>query len=101
MAPVSLTPEDARVLGCLMEKSVTTPDNYPLSVNALVNACNQMTNRDPIVEYGESTVERALDGLREKELSRRVKATGQRVVKHRHVAEEALGLDRPESTLLG
>ena len=101
MAPVSLTPEEARVLGCLMEKSVTTPDNYPLSVNALVNACNQTTNREPIVEYSESTVERALDGLREKELTRRVKATGQRVIKHRHVVEEALGLDRPESTLLG
>jgi uncharacterized protein YceH (UPF0502 family) len=101
MAPVSLTPEEARVLGCLMEKAVTTPDGYPLSVNALVNACNQTTNREPIVKYSESTVERALDGLREKELTRRVKATGQRVIKHRHVAEEALGLDRPESTLLG
>jgi acyl-CoA reductase-like NAD-dependent aldehyde dehydrogenase/uncharacterized protein YceH (UPF0502 family) len=84
-----------------MEKSVTTPDNYPLSVNALVNACNQTTNREPIVEYSESTVERALDSLREKELTRRVKATGQRVIKHRHVVEEALGLDRPEATLLG
>ncbi len=84
-----------------MEKSVTTPDHYPLSVNTLVNACNQTTNREPIVEYRESTVERALDTLREKELTRRVKATGQRVVKHRHVVEEALGLDRPESTLLG
>jgi len=101
MAPVSLTPEEARVLGCLMEKSVTTPDNYPLSVNALVNACNQTTNREPIVSYRESTVERALDGLRDKELTRRVKSTGQRVIKHRHVVEEALGLDRPESTLLG
>jgi acyl-CoA reductase-like NAD-dependent aldehyde dehydrogenase/uncharacterized protein YceH (UPF0502 family) len=101
MAPVSLTPEEARVLGCLMEKSVTTPDSYPLSVNALVNACNQTTNREPIVEYSESTVESTLDTLREKELTRRVKATGQRVVKHRHVVEEALGLDRPEATLLG
>jgi acyl-CoA reductase-like NAD-dependent aldehyde dehydrogenase/uncharacterized protein YceH (UPF0502 family) len=101
MAPVSLTPEEARVLGCLMEKSVTTPDNYPLSVNALVNACNQTTNSEPIVDYSESTVERALETLREKELTRRVKATGQRVIKHRHVVEEALGLDRPESTLLG
>src|SRR5690242_14658450 len=101
MVAVALTPEEARVLGCLMEKSVTTPDSYPLSVNALVNACNQTTNREPIVEYDESTVERALESLREKELSRRVKATGQRVVKHRHVVEEAFGLDRPEATLLG
>src|SRR5438477_7832942 len=98
---ISLTPEEARVLGCLMEKAVTTPDNYPLSVNALVNACNQTTNREPIVQYSEATVERALDSLREKELTRRVKSTGQRVIKHRHIAEEALGLDRPEATLLG
>jgi len=101
MTVVSLTPEEARVLGCLMEKAVTTPDSYPLSVNALVNACNQTTNREPIVQYSETTVERALDSLREKELTRRVKSTGQRVIKHRHVAEEALGLDRPEATLLG
>ena len=83
---VSLTPEEARVLGCLMEKAVTTPDNYPLSVNAVVNACNQTTNREPIVQYSEATVERALDSLREKELTRRVKSTGQRVIKHRHIA---------------
>src|SRR3954447_15846134 len=101
MSPVTLTPEEARVLGCLMEKSVTTPDNYPLSVNALVNACNQTTNREPIVSYSENVVEHALDTLREKELTRRVKSTGQRVIKHRHVAEEALDLDRPESALLG
>ena len=52
-ARISLTAEEARVLGCLMEKAVTTPDNYPLSVNALLIACNQSTNRDPIVEYDE------------------------------------------------
>ena len=61
---VDLTPEEARVLGCLMEKSATTPDNYPLSVNALLNACNQSTNRDPVVAYDEATVERALESLR-------------------------------------
>src|SRR3954454_24114980 len=98
---LTLTAEEARVLGVLMEKSVTTPDNYPLSLNAVVTACTQSTNRDPIVHYDETTVDRTLDSLREKELTRRVKATGQRVIKHRHIAEEALGLDRPESTLLG
>jgi len=98
---IGLNAEEARVLGCLMEKAVTTPDNYPLSVNALINACNQSTNRDPIVSYDESTVERALDGLREKGVSRRVRATGQRVVKHRHVVDEALQLTVPESTMLG
>jgi acyl-CoA reductase-like NAD-dependent aldehyde dehydrogenase len=101
MSIVTLTPEEARVLGCLMEKAVTTPDNYPLSLNAVVTACNQTTNREPIVSYNESVVEAALDTLREKELIRRVKSSGQRVIKYRHVAEEALVLDRPESTLLG
>jgi len=101
MTDVTLTAEEARVLGVLMEKSVTTPDNYPLSLNAVVTACNQSTNRDPIVHYSESEVDAALDSLRAKELTRRVKAAGQRVLKHRHVAEEALGLARPESTLLG
>src|SRR6185369_10607701 len=101
MPPVTLTPEEARVLGCLMEKAVTTPDNYPLSLNATMIACNQSTNRDPIVHYSEETVDGTLDSLREKQLTRRVKAAGQRVIKHRHVAEEALALDRPESALLG
>jgi acyl-CoA reductase-like NAD-dependent aldehyde dehydrogenase len=101
MVEISLTPEEARVLGCLMEKAVTTPDNYPLSVNALLNACNQTTNRDPIVAYDESTVERSLESLREKSVSRRVMATGQRVVKHRHVVDETLQLTVPEFALLG
>jgi len=101
MSIISLTAEEARVLGCLMEKSVTTPDNYPLSLNAVVTACNQATNREPIVSYTETVVEQALDSLRAKELIRRVKSSGQRVTKYRHVVEEALRLDRPESTLLG
>jgi acyl-CoA reductase-like NAD-dependent aldehyde dehydrogenase/uncharacterized protein YceH (UPF0502 family) len=98
---IELTAEEARVLGCLMEKAVTTPDNYPLSVNALINACNQSTNRDPVVSYDEATVERVLESLREKGVSRRVRSTGQRVVKHRHVVDEALGLSVPEYTVLG
>src|SRR5207253_10153482 len=85
---ISLSAEEARVLGCLMEKAVTTPDNYPLSGNALLNACNQTTNRDPVVAYDEATVDRTLESLRTKGLTRRVMATGQRVVKHRHVVEE-------------
>ena len=89
------------MLGCLMEKAVTTPDNYPLSVNALINACNQTTNRDPIVTYDEATVEAALESLREKGCRRRVRATGQRVVKHRHVVDETLQLTVPEFTVLG
>jgi acyl-CoA reductase-like NAD-dependent aldehyde dehydrogenase len=101
MAPVDLTAEEARVLGCLMEKSVTTPDNYPLSLNGLVTACNQATNRDPVVAYDDDVVERALDGLRTKGLARRVMTTGQRVVKHRQVTEEALHIGRPEFAVLG
>ena len=101
MTAVLLSPEEARVLGCLMEKAATTPDNYPLSVNALLNACNQTTNRDPVVSFDEATVERALHGLRTKDLSRRVRATGQRVVKHRHVVDETLQLTVPEFALLG
>lgn len=98
---IVLTADEARVLGCLMEKAVTTPDNYPLSLNALVTACNQTTNRDPIVSYSEATVENALDALREKGAVRRVMATGQRVVKHRHVADEALDVDAAEFAVLG
>jgi uncharacterized protein YceH (UPF0502 family) len=101
MVDVSLTAEEARVLGCLMEKSATTPDNYPLSMNALVTACNQTTNRDPVVVYDESTVERALEGLRTKDLSRRIRQTGARVVKHRHMADDAWQLHVPDFAVLG
>lgn len=84
-----------------MEKAATTPEHYPLSLNALVTACNQTTNRDPVVRYGEEVVEDALSALRDKGLARRLKAPGQRVVKHRHVADEALGLDGGRLALLG
>src|SRR4026208_340173 len=96
MPVITLTPEEARVLGCLMEKAVTTPDGYPLSLNSAGTACNQTTNRDPIVADSDELVDRTLEQLREKHLSRRVMATGQRVVKHRHVAEEGLGINAGE-----
>jgi acyl-CoA reductase-like NAD-dependent aldehyde dehydrogenase/uncharacterized protein YceH (UPF0502 family) len=101
VSEIQLTAEEARVLGSLMEKAATTPDNYPLSLNALVNACNQTTNRDPIVAYDEQTIDNALESLREKSLARRVMATGQRVVKHRHVVDETLQLTVPEFAVLG
>jgi acyl-CoA reductase-like NAD-dependent aldehyde dehydrogenase/uncharacterized protein YceH (UPF0502 family) len=101
MTDVTLTTDEARVLGCLMEKAVTTPDGYPLSLNALVNACNQSTNRDPIVRYDDQLVDAALDQLREKGLSRRVMVTGQRVVKHRHVVDERLNINAAEFAVLG
>ena len=67
-----LDASEVRVLGALIEKEVTTPDYYPLSLNALVNACNQKSNRDPVVSYDEDVVETALDGLRSKGLASRI-----------------------------
>jgi acyl-CoA reductase-like NAD-dependent aldehyde dehydrogenase/uncharacterized protein YceH (UPF0502 family) len=95
-----LSAEEARVVGTLIEKSLATPDQYPLSLNAIITGCNQATNREPVVSYGENTVEAALQGLRDKKLSRRIKAVGQRVVKHRHVLDETLGLDRAELAVM-
>lgn len=97
---MSLSPEEARVLGCLLEKERTTPDAYPLSLNALVSACNQSTNRSPVVEYREDTVEAALDELRERSFVRRGVYPGSRVIKYRHVLDEALGVGPPELALL-
>lgn len=100
MPPVELTAEEARVLGCLIEKQLTTPDVYPMSLNSLRVACNQTTNRDPIVSYDEATVEHALEGLRSKQLSGRTKAHNERVVKHRHLADETLEISPAERALL-
>ncbi len=97
---MELTPEEARVLGCLLEKERTTPDAYPLTLNALVGACNQSTNREPVVSYDEATVEDALTSLREQGLARRGMYPGSRVTKHRHAADEQLGLTRPQLALL-
>jgi uncharacterized protein YceH (UPF0502 family) len=91
--PEELAPEELRVLGCLVEKQMTTPDNYPLSSNALVNACNQTTNREPIVHYSEREVDQVMLRLREYGLARTVRGEGQRVHKHKHVLGEALGID--------
>jgi uncharacterized protein len=98
---MSLSPEEARALGCLLEKERTTPDGYPLSMNALVSACNQSTNRSPVVSYSEDTVEAALDQLRERGFVRRGVYPGSRVIKYKHVLEEALGLGPSELALIG
>ena len=79
---IVLSPEEARVLGALMEKEVSTPEYYPLSLNALVNACNQTTSRDPVVRYDDTTVMRALDSLRDKKLLWEVDQAGGRVRKY-------------------
>jgi uncharacterized protein YceH (UPF0502 family) len=93
-------PVQLRVLGCLIEKQRTTPDAYPLSINALRLACNQSTNRDPVVEYDEQTVRGALHALSRKELVRLASGPGSRAVKYRHLLEEKLELSGAELSLL-
>jgi uncharacterized protein YceH (UPF0502 family) len=90
---------EVRVLGALMEKEKTTPEYYPMSLNALVNACNQKSNRDPVVAYDEETVETALQGLRDKGLSSRISG-GTRVPKHEHRFTERCNLGRREEAVL-
>ena len=91
---ILLTTEEARVLGALMEKEVSTPDHYPLSLNALTNACNQTTSREPVVRYDEDTVVRALDSLREKKLLWEVDQAGGRVRKYQQQFSKWHDLDR-------
>jgi uncharacterized protein YceH (UPF0502 family) len=95
-----LTPEEVRVVGCLIEKQLATPDYYPMTENALVAACNQSSNRNPVVAYDNDTVRLTLNSLRVKSLARIMHIHGGRVPKHRHVLDEALELDRPGLALL-
>jgi uncharacterized protein YceH (UPF0502 family) len=81
---IRLTPTEARVIGCLIEKAITTPDQYPLSLNALTNACNQKTNRDPVLDLDERTVQEALDSLAKKHLILERSGFGSRVPKYQH-----------------
>jgi uncharacterized protein len=97
---VDADPVEVRVLGCLIEKQRTTPDTYPLSLNALRLACNQSTNRDPVVEYDEPTIRHALDELSRRGWVRLASGPGSRAVKFRHLFGEALGLDDDEISLL-
>ena len=89
-----------RVAASLVEKDLTTPDNYPLSMNALLTACNQTTNRHPVVDYDEHTVANALENLKGSGLARVVYSRGMRVDKYRHVLDEALRVDRPALAVL-
>lgn len=95
-----LTPPEQRVLGCLIEKRWTTPDQYPLSLNALRLACNQSTNRDPVTAYDEATVRQAADRLTRYGLARLASGHSSRATKYRHLAEEGLGLGREELAVL-
>jgi len=91
---------EIRVVGCLLEKQRTTPDAYPLSLNALRLACNQSTNRDPVVEYDEATVVEALRRTALKGWTRLASGAGSRARKYRHLMDEALGADDAELALL-
>jgi uncharacterized protein YceH (UPF0502 family) len=91
----SLSETEVRVLGSLIEKEITTPDYYPLSLNALVAACNQSSNRHPVMHLDESTAISALDSLREKQLVHIVDRSESRVTRYRHVLYEAMNLGRP------
>jgi uncharacterized protein len=95
-----LTGPEQRVLGCLIEKRWTTPDQYPLSLNALRLACNQSTNRDPVTDYDEDTVRVAAQRLSRYGLTRLASGHSSRSTKYRHLAEEALGLDREQLAVL-
>jgi uncharacterized protein YceH (UPF0502 family) len=95
-----LNAEEVRILGALIEKQVTTPEYYPLTLNALRQACNQLSNRDPVVAFDERTVAWTLESLRDRKLIRVVTTADGRVPKYRHVLDEALGLKSPEMAVM-
>ncbi len=96
----SLNAAEARVLGSLIEKQITTPDYYPLTLNALTNACNQLTNREPVVSFDETDVVRAIDGLRDKRLATLFTGQESRVAKYKHTLTDRLLLTPAEIALL-
>lgn len=100
MAHFELTPVETRILGCLLEKERLTPENYPLSPNALTAACNQSTNREPVMSLDEQTVEEGVIGLREKKLAMVVHQAGARVQKYRHTLPDHYDLSTKEVALL-
>lgn len=95
-----LTHVEVRILGALAEKAVTTPDNYPLSLSALTAACNQTTNRDPIMQLDDDTVNEAIVTLRRRSFLRAIQPAGSRVTKYQHLLADALDLDTREIALL-
>jgi uncharacterized protein YceH (UPF0502 family) len=99
-APFALTADEARVLGALMEKEATTPDYYPLSLNALMNACNQRSNREPVMDLDEDAMRQALHGLEDLGLAGAARGADSRVAKYEHRLGEAFNLTRAEDALL-
>jgi uncharacterized protein len=94
------SPVEIRVLGALIEKQRTTPEQYPLTLNALRLACNQSTNRDPVVDYDEAAIKDALQRLRQRGWTRFASGHASRAAKYRHLLDQALGLARDEIALL-
>jgi uncharacterized protein YceH (UPF0502 family) len=97
---IRLTAAEARVLGALVEKEITTPDYYPLSLNALGNACNQRSNREPVMNLDEDDLRQALNGLERKQLAGRSRSSDGRVTKYEHWLGEAFNFTRPETALM-
>jgi uncharacterized protein len=97
---VNLSASEIRVLGCLLEKQRTTPDAYPLSLNALRLACNQSTNRDPVVEYDDAAIRDALHRLERRGYTRMASGAGSRAPKYRHLLAEALPMDSAEQAIM-
>jgi uncharacterized protein YceH (UPF0502 family) len=97
---LDLNPVEIRVLGCLLEKQRTTPDTYPLTLNALRLACNQSTNRDPVVEYDEPTIRAALERLARRRYVRLASGHTTRATKYRHLLDDTLSLDNPQLAVL-
>ena len=95
----NLSPTEARVLGCLIEKEITTPDYYPLSLNALQNAANQKSNRDPVMDLDEEAIRRALHSLSDEGLARSA-ATDSRVAKYEHRLADVFNFHRHETALI-
>lgn len=99
--PHDLTAVDVRILGSLIEKQLSTPDHYPLSLNALTSACNQVSNRDPVMSLDEGDVSEAITGLRRRGLVRSIQPVGSRVPKYEHLLADVGELTRPEVAVLG
>jgi uncharacterized protein len=98
--PLRLTPLECRVLGCLIEKEITTPEYYPLSLNALINACNQRSNREPVMDVDEEAARLALHGLEDDGLAGRARSADGRVTKYEHWLGEAFNFSRAETALV-
>ena len=97
---IALNDIEVRIIGCLIEKEITTPDYYPLTLNSLVNACNQKSNRSPVVSYEETSVVRGLDSLQEKGLSEKIYKSDSRVPKYRHLFIKKFDLSQREAAVL-